>query len=91
MRGQNRGQISEEVGLSYPAVCKIVQRYRMSEEQGLNALAPLQRGRRYGEDRVLSMEQELLIQRLMYEKRPEQMAIQRGLVESQGTDRADSA
>ena len=79
MRGQNRGQISEEVGLSYPAVCKIVQRYRMNEEQGLNALAPLQRGRRYGEDRVLSMEQELLIQRLMYEKRPEQMAINAAL------------
>jgi transposase len=79
MRGQNRGQICEEIGLSYPAVCKIIQRYLMNEAQGLSALAPMKRGRRYGDDRALSMEQELLIQRLMYEKRPEQMDIDAAL------------
>ena len=43
-RGRNRVQISEEIGLSYPGVCKIIKRYRMSEEQGTKALAPGRRG-----------------------------------------------
>ena len=34
-RGRNRVQISEEIGLSYVAVCNIVKRYRMSEDKSL--------------------------------------------------------
>jgi transposase len=52
--GRNRVQISEEVGLSYVAVCNIVKRYRMSEEKGVSALAPARRGRREGESRTLT-------------------------------------
>jgi transposase len=72
-RGRNRVQISEEIGLSYVAVCNIVKRYRMSEDQGLRALAPARRGRREGEDRALTEEQETRIRRLICEKRPEQL------------------
>src|SRR5688572_7981948 len=72
-RGRNRVQISEEIGMSYVAVCQIVKRYRLHESQGISALAPLRRGRREGEDRALSTEQETRIQRLICEKRPEQL------------------
>jgi transposase len=72
-RGRNRVQISEEVGLSYVAVCNIVKRYRLSEDQGVRGLAPARRGRRAGEDRALTDEQETHIQRLICEKRPEQL------------------
>ena len=72
-RGRNRVQISEEVGLSYVAVCNIVKRYRQSEGQGIRGLAPVRRGRRVGEDRALTDEQETHIQRLICEKRPEQL------------------
>ncbi len=75
-RGHNRVQISQDIGLSYPAVCKIVKRYRTSEGKGMSALAPARRGRREGEDRMLSAEQEALIQRLICEKRPEQMKME---------------
>lgn len=72
-RGRNRVQISEEVGLSYVAVCNIIKRYRESEGQGIRSLAPARRGRRVGEDRALTDEQETHIQRLICEKRPEQL------------------
>ena len=74
-RGRNRIQISEEIGLSYVAVCNIVKRYRMSEDQSISALAPARRGRREGESRALTADQETLIQRLICEKRPEQLKI----------------
>ena len=45
-RGCNRKQISREIGLSYPAVCNIVNRDRASEASGMTALAPARRGRR---------------------------------------------
>ena len=57
-------------------MCKIIKRYRMSEEKGINALAPGRRGRREGEDRSLSPEQEVHIQRLICEKRPEQLKME---------------
>lgn len=75
-RGRNRKQISREIGLSYPAVCNIVNRYRASEASGVTALAPARRGRRAVEDRSLSAEQETLIQRLICEKRPEQLKME---------------
>jgi transposase len=72
-RGLNRVQISREIGLSYPAVCQAIKRYRVNEAQGIRALAPTRRGRREGEDRALTGEQETWIQRLICEKRPEQL------------------
>ncbi len=72
-RGRNRVQISDEVGLSYVSVCNIVKRYRLSEDKGVSALAPARRGRREGESRTLTAEQEAHIQRLICERRPEQL------------------
>lgn len=59
--------------MSYVAVCNIVKRYRASDDKGLSVLAPAQRGRRKGEARTLTPEQETHIQRLICEKRPEQL------------------
>ncbi len=69
-RGRTRSQIAVEVGLSYTAVCKTIARY---EEFGMAALAPRTRGRRSGEDRVLTPAQEEAIQRTICDKRPEQL------------------
>jgi transposase len=69
-RGRSRTQIAEEVGLSYTAVSKTIARY---EAHGAAGLAAQTRGRRKGEDRVLTAEQEQAIQRLICDKRPEQL------------------
>lgn len=75
-RGRNRVQISEDVGLSYVAVCNIVNRFRRMEEQDVRGLTPARRGRRVGEDRALTNEQEMHLQRLICEKRPEQLKME---------------
>ena len=72
-RGRTRTQIAEEVGLSYTAVSKTIARF---EESGQAALAPRRRGRRSGEDRALSQEQEQAIQRTICDKRPEQLKME---------------
>lgn len=72
-RGGNRVQISDEIGLSYVAVCNIVKRYRTNEDKSISALAPARQGRREGESRTLTPDQEAPIQRLICEKRPEQL------------------
>lgn len=69
-RGRSRTQIAEEVGLSYTAVRKTIARY---EALGVAALAPRKRGRRSGEDRALTEDQEQALQRLICDKRPEQL------------------
>lgn len=72
-RGRSRTQIAEEVGLSYPAVSKTIERY---EALGAAGLAPQTRGRRPGEDRALTEDQEQAIQRLICDKRPEQLKME---------------
>lgn len=72
-RGRSRTQIAEEVGLSYTAVSKTIARY---EALGSAGLAPRKRGRRTGEDRALTEEQEQAIQRLICDKRPEQLKME---------------
>ncbi len=69
-RGRTRTQIAQGVGLSYTAVSKTIARF---ETSGLASLAPRTRGRRSGEDRALSVEQEQVIQRTICDKRPEQL------------------
>lgn len=66
-RGRTKTQIADEVGLSYTAVSKAITRY---EAEGIGALAPRRRGRRKGEDRALSAEQEAKVQRIICDKRP---------------------
>lgn len=77
-RGLNRVQISETVGLSYPSVCNIVNRYRASKNDDLSSLAPVKRGRRKGEARRLTTEQEAMIHRTICEKRPEELKMEFG-------------
>ena len=72
-RKLNKRQIARDVGLSYSATCKIIDRY---EAEGMAALAPRQRGRRSGDKRVLSAEQEAQICRTICDKRPEQLKME---------------
>lgn len=69
-RGRNRRQISAEIGLSYSAVRATINSYK---ELGARGLEPGKRGRPVGSCRVLGREQEERVQRLIQEKRPEQM------------------
>ena len=69
-RGRTRTQIAADVGLSYTAVSKTIDRY---EAGGMAALAPQRRGRRQGQQRVLSAEQEAHIQHMICDHRPEQL------------------
>ena len=69
-RGGSPTQIAQVSELSYPAVRKIIQLY---ETGGTAGIKPGKRGRRAGENRSLSEEQEWLLQHLICEKRPEQM------------------
>ena len=71
-RGVNRHRIAQQVGLSYTAVRMIVKRY---EEQGVRGLDMGQRGRPAGSCRTLTPEQEEQMQRLISEKRPEQLKL----------------
>jgi transposase len=69
-RGRNKTQIAIDVGLSHTAVSRVIARY---EANGLASLAPRARGRRRGEDRALTDEQEQTIRRIICDKRPEQL------------------
>jgi transposase len=63
-------QIVELSGLSYPTVRSAIDRF---EEGGLAALKPAPRGKQPGDGRELTPEQEKAIQRLICDKRPEQL------------------
>jgi len=69
-RGGKPGQITQVTELSGTAVKKII---RLYEEGGAAGLKPGRRGRRTGDKRSLSEEQELRLQRLICDKRPEQL------------------
>jgi len=69
-RKVNKRQIAREVGLSYSATCKVIDRFKAG---GLAALAPRLRGRRAGDKRVLTPAQEALIRRTICDRRPEQL------------------
>jgi transposase len=69
-RDINQLQISRDVGMSYQGVRGIVRRYKAD---GIKSITPRVRGRKKGTQRRLSLEQENEIQRLICEKRPEQL------------------
>ncbi len=72
-RGRTRAQIAAEVGLSHTAVTKVIALY---EREGAAGLAPRKRGRRSGEDRALTAEQEDAVRRIICDKRPEQLKME---------------
>jgi transposase len=63
-------QIVELTGLSWPAVRTAIDLY---ETGGLAAIKPKERGKKSGEGRKLSPDQEAHIQKLIADKRPEQL------------------
>ena len=66
-------QIVSMTGLSYPAVRATLDRF---EEGGWSAVRPTVRGRARGDGRCLSEAQENAIQRLIIDKRPEQLKME---------------
>jgi len=72
-RGVNKAQIGRDIGLSYSGVDKIIRRY---ESEGQSVLVTQKRGRRQGDGRRLSDTQESRIQKLICDKRPEQIKLE---------------
>lgn len=71
-KGKNNAEISEIVGLSQSHISTVWQKYQRG---GLDAIKPGVRGRRHGEQRRLTAEQEAGIQKLLVEKTPEQLKL----------------
>jgi transposase len=71
-RGVNRRQIARDLGLSYSSVRMIVNRFK---KDGMRGIDSGQRGRQAGSCRTLTAEQEEQIQRLICDKRPEQLKL----------------
>ena len=69
-RGLNRAQIARQVGLSYTAVTNTLKGYA---EAGIRGVEPGRRGRPVASCRKLRMEQEQQVQKMIQEKRPEQL------------------
>lgn len=71
-KGENNARISEIVGLSQSHISTIWQKYQRG---GLEAIKPGVRGRRFGEQRELTAEQEAGIQKLLVDKTPDQLKL----------------
>ncbi len=71
-RGVKQRQIARELGWSYSSVRMIVQRFK---QDGMRGIESGRRGRPAGSCRTLSPEQEEQTQRLISEKRPEQLKL----------------
>ena len=69
-QGKTPEQIAEMLGMGHVTARSAI---KIAEADGIKALAPKKRGRPSGSCRQLSEEQEAHIQRLICEKRPEQM------------------
>jgi len=71
-KGMANHLAAETVGISKSRASKIWQLYRRG---GLDAIKPTQRGRRHGEQRQLSAEQEDALQALLVDKTPDQLKL----------------
>jgi len=71
-KGENNATISEIVGLSQSHISTIWQKYQRG---GPDAIKPGVRGRRFGEQRELTAEQEAAIQKLLVDKTPDQLKL----------------
>ena len=71
-KGLDNKSISEIVGLNQNHVSTICKRY---ERGGLDAIKPGQRGRRFGDKRELTSDQEAEIQKLLVDKTPDQLKL----------------
>ncbi len=71
-KGMSNQLAAEAVGLSVTRASNIWQLY---QHGGLDAIKPTPRGRRYGEQRQLSAEQEVALQTLLVDKAPDQLKL----------------
>ena len=71
-QGENNAKIWEIVGLSKSHISTILEKYQRG---GLDAIKPGVRGRRFGEQRELTAEQEAGIQKLLVDKTPDQLKL----------------
>lgn len=71
-QGQTQKAVAEMLAVSLFSVSRWWQKYKTG---GLKALEPKKRGRRYGEKRHLTAEQEKVLQKLIMDKCPEQMKL----------------
>src|SRR5699024_6276570 len=72
-RGVSQAQIARDVGLSYPGTRKVIARYQAG---GMKALARHKRGRREGDKRALTPEQEAHMRNLIQARRPEKLKME---------------
>lgn len=72
-KGKSNQEISEIVGLYHTHVSTIWQMY---QKGGLDALKPKVRGRKHGEQRNLTVEQEATAKKLLIDKTPDQLKLQ---------------
>lgn len=72
-KGYKVMQIVDLSGLSYPAVRNTINCY---EARGMAAIKPATRGKRQGDGRLLTLEQERAIQQIICDKRPEQLKME---------------
>lgn len=72
-KGKSNQEISETVGLCATHVSTIWQLY---QKGGLEALKPKVRGRKHGEQRNLTAEQEAVVKKLLVDKTPDQLKLQ---------------
>jgi len=70
--GRLNKEIAEIVGVSEPHCSRVWKRY---QNEGAKAIAKGTRGRRHGEQRSLSPDQESVIKRFLVDKRPDQLKL----------------
>jgi transposase len=72
-KGYGVMQIVELTGLSYPAVRGTIDRY---EEGGMASVKPAARGKKSGDGRTLTEDQECALRKIICDKRPEQLKME---------------
>lgn len=72
-QGKSNQEISDTVGVCYTHVSTIWQLY---QKGGIEALKPKVRGRKHGEQRNLTAEQEAVVKKLLVDKTPDQLKLQ---------------
>lgn len=72
-KGKSNQEISEIVGVCHTHVSTIWQQY---QKGGIEALKPKVRGRKHGEQRNLTAEQEAVVKKLLVDKTPDQLKLQ---------------
>jgi transposase len=72
-KGKSNQEIAEIVGVYHTHVSTIWQSY---QKGGLDALKPKVRGRKHGEQRNLTVDQEATVKKLLVDKTPDQLKLQ---------------